>query len=135
MPFMKMEHKEDPRNEIFEKVGLQSDGTIPGFSLHGNRVLVGIYQRPEKTKSGIFLSDQSRKEDEYQGKAGIVLAKGHSAFVSDEEYDFGPDNLEVGDWVMLFVSHGLSVTVNGQKCRIIRDQDIAARIPSPDSVF
>jgi co-chaperonin GroES (HSP10) len=135
MPFMLMEHKDDPRNEIYKTVGIDKNGNIPGFKLHGNRVLVGIYKRPEKTKSGIILSDSTRKEDEYQGKAGLVLAKGHSAFQSDEEFDFGEDNLEVGDWVLLFVSHGLACNVNGQPCRIVRDQDISMRIPAPDSVF
>ena len=135
MPFSLMEHTEDPRNEIYKKIGMTKDGKIPGFELHGSRVLVGIYKRPEKTKSGIYLSDPTRKEDEYQGKAGLVLAKGHSAFVSDQDFDFGPDNLEVGDWVLLFVSHGLSCIVNGQPCRVIRDQDIAMRIASPDAVF
>jgi co-chaperonin GroES (HSP10) len=135
MPFMLMEHSEDPRNTIYKQVGITKDGKIPGFELHGNRVLIGVYKRPEKTKSGIYLGDQTRKEDEYQGKAGLVLAKGHSAFVSDGEYDFGPDHAEVGDWVLLFVSHGLACNINGQTCRVVRDQDICMRIPAPDAVF
>lgn len=135
MPFMLMEHTEDPRNEIYKKVGISKDGVIPGFELHGNRILVGIYKRPEKTKSGLYLSDPTRDEDKHQGKAGLVLAKGHSAFVSDDEFDFGPDRVEVGDWVALFVSHGLAVSINGQPCRVLRDQDIVGKIPSPDAVF
>ena len=135
MPFMLMEHKDDPRNEIYRTVGIDEHGNIPGFNLHGNRVLVGMYKRPEKTKSGIYLGDKTRQEDEYQGKAGLVLAKGHSAFVSDHDFDFGPDNLEIGDWVLLSVLHGFSCNVNGQLCRIIRDQDIMMRIPAPDAVF
>lgn len=135
MPFALMEHSEDPRNEIYKTVGITKEGKIPGFELHGNRVLVGIYKRPEKTKSGIYYADKTRDEDIHQGKAGLVLAKGHSAFVSDQEYDFGHDNAEVGDWVLLFVTHGLSCNINGLPCRIVRDQDICMRISSPDSVF
>jgi co-chaperonin GroES (HSP10) len=135
MPFSLMEHTEDPRQEIYKKVGITKDGKIPGFKLHGSRVLLGMYQRPEKTKSGIHLPDQTRNEDKHQGKAGLVLAKGHSAFVSDADFDFGTDTLEVGDWVMIFVTHGLSCNINGLHCRIVRDQDIAMRIPAPDLVF
>lgn len=135
MPFALMEHSEDPRNEIYKTVGITKEGKIPGFELHGNRVLVGIYTRPEKTKSGIYMPDKTRDEDKHQGKAGLVLAKGHSAFVSDQEFDFGADNVELGDWVMLFVSTGLSCNVNGQPCRVLRDQDIVMKIPAPDSVF
>lgn len=135
MPFMLMEHSEDPRDVIYKQVGIDKKGEIPGFKLHGNRVLVGIYKRPEKTKSGILLVDKTRDEDKFQGKAGLVLAKGHSAFQSDDEFNFGPDSLEVGDWVMLFVSQGISCSVNGQECRVIRDQDIVGKIPAPDAVF
>lgn len=130
-----MEHSQDPAALIKKQVGMKEDGTIPGFTLHGNRVLVGLYELPEKTKSGLYISDQTRKESEYQGKAGLVLMKGHSAFVSDKEYDFGPDTVSIGDWVMVFVSEGRSCKVNGQLCRVVRDQDITMRIPEPDRVF
>jgi co-chaperonin GroES (HSP10) len=130
-----MEHSQDPAALIKKQVGMKEDGTIQGFTLHGNRVLVGLYELPEKTKSGLYISDQTRKESEYQGKAGLVLMKGHSAFVSDKEYDFGPDTVSIGDWVMVFVSEGRSCKVNGQLCRVVRDQDITMRIPEPDRVF
>lgn len=134
MPAMLMVHDTDPKDIIFKQVGVKN-GKIPGFQLFGNRVLVGVYQRPEKTKSGIILADQTRKEDEHQGKAAVVLMKGPTAFKDDDHFEFHGDDLEVGDWVMLFVSHGLKCVVNGQLCRIIRDQDITMRIPSPDQVF
>lgn len=135
MPFMLMEHTEDPAEVIKSKVGMNKKGVIPGFKLHGNRVLIGMYERPKVTKSGIHLSDATVREDEYQGKAGLVLMKGHSAFVSDHDFSFGDDDLEVGEWVMIFVSEGRSCKINGQSCRIVRDQDITMRIPAPDQVF
>lgn len=135
MPPMLMEHVDDPAELIKNKVGLDKKGNIPGFTIHGNRVLVGIYERPKKTKSGIHLSDQTVQEDTYQGKAALVLSKGHSAFVSDSEFEFGPDDVKIGDWVMVFVSEGRSCKVNGQLCRIVRDQDISMKIPAPDQIF
>lgn len=134
MPYMEMIHKIDPAKVIFDRVGAKK-GTVPGFTLYGNRVLVGIYERPEKTKSNIIIPDQTREEDRHQGKAGIVLMRGPTAFVSDENYSFGEQTAEVGDWVMLFITDGRGCVVNGQRCRIVRDQDIAMKIPSPDSVF
>ena len=135
MPPMLMQHVTDPASDIKTKVGMNKKGEIPGFKLFGNRVLVGVYERPEKTKSGLFLADKTRQEDEHQGKAALVLMKGEAAFQSDKNFDFMSDNLEVGDWVMLFVSHGLKCYVNGQLCRIIRDQDLTMKIPSPDQVY
>lgn len=134
MPPMLMQHDVDPRDEIYARVKMKN-GQIPGFELLGNRVLVGIYMRPEKTKSGIFLGEQTRAEDRHQGKAMVVLAKGPSAFVSDAHFDFHDQKLDVGDWCMVFVSTGISCSVNGQPCRVVRDQDIAMRIPAPDLVY
>ena len=135
MPFMPMEHKKDPAQLIYDKIGIKKLGDLPGFYLMGSRVLIGVYERPEKTKSGIHIPDQTRKEDEHQGKAGLVLLKGHSAFVSDGTIDFGSDNVEPGDWVSISITDGRKIVINGQLCRIVRDQDIMLKIPAPDSVF
>ena len=62
---MLMRHDEDPSQLIFDKIGMKN-GKIPGFTLFGNRVLLGVYERPAKTKSGIILADQTRNEDHHQ---------------------------------------------------------------------
>ena len=110
-------------------------GVLPGFKLLANRVLVGCYKRPTVTKSGIHLADATLQEEKFQGKAALVLLKGRSAFVSDSTYDFGGDNVEVGEWISLWVTDGRSIMVNGHPCRIIRDQDINMVIPAPDQIF
>jgi co-chaperonin GroES (HSP10) len=136
MPAMFMEHAEDPREVLSKKIGLTKDGTIPGFNLQGNRVLLAIYERPAVTKSGVHLSDVTLKEDAIQGKAALVAMLGPSAFRSDDRVKFHESEIRrVGDWVMCFISHGLRCSVNGVPCRIIRDQDIAMQIPVPDVVW
>lgn len=133
MPAMPMVHLEDPAEVIFKMVGMKN-GKIPGFDLMANRVLLGLYVRPEKTKSGIILADTTRGEEKYQGKAAVVLALGPIAFVTDINFDFRGQKLEVGDWCVLHVTDGRAISINGAECRIIRDQDISMRIPSPDQV-
>lgn len=135
MPPMLMKHDRDPADVIRDKIGLMPDGKIPGFELFGNRVLVGIYERPKVTASGIHLADQTRDEDKHQGKAALVLMKGPTAFVSDKNYDFRGQNAEVGDWVALFVSEGRSIVIRGQLCRVIEDQFITLKIPAPDQIY
>lgn len=130
MPHMPMQHEIDPANLIQKQVG-----DLSKFELFGNMVLIGVYQRPEKTKSGIILSDLTRKEDQYQGKAGLVLMKGPSAFVTDKNYNFHGQTVELGDWVSIFVSDGRSININGQLCRIVEDHHIRLKIPAPDTVF
>ena len=135
MPPMLMQNDRDPAELIYERVGMKKPGVLPGFELMGNRVLIGIYERPNKTKSGIHLADTTIAEDKWQGKAALVLLKGPTAFVSDEHFDFNDQNLEPGDWVSLWVTDGKSISINGQPCRVIRDQDITMKIPAPDRVY
>lgn len=130
MPHMAMHHLSDPAQDIWNKVG-----DLSGFELFGNQVLVGVYERPEKTKSGLYLADKTRDEDKYQGKAALVLKKGPTAFVDDHNYQFHGQDVEIGDWVALFVSDGRPVVVHGKLCRIVEDQFIRLKIPSPDAVF
>jgi co-chaperonin GroES (HSP10) len=125
-----MHHEEDPAALIIKKIG-----NLDNITIFGNRILLGVYERPAKTKSGIILTDQTRREDEYQGKAALVLKKGPTAFVSDANYDFNGQDVEIGDWVAIFVSDGRQLVVNGQLCRLVEDQHIRLKIPAPDIVF
>lgn len=135
MPPMLMVHSKNPADVIFKDIGMKKPGVIPGFQLFGNRVLVGIYQRPDKTESGLYIPGTTLAEEKYQGKAGLVLMLGHSAFQSDHNFNFGPDKIEVGDWVALKVTDGVAVSINGCPCRVIRDQDIWMKILGPDTVY
>jgi co-chaperonin GroES (HSP10) len=130
MPPMLMQHSENPAQVILKQVG-----NLSQFEIFGNQILLGVYERPKITKSGIHLADQTVKEDSHQGKAALVLKKGPSAFVSDENYDFKGQNVSVGDWVAIFVSDGRRIMINGQLCRICEDHHIRLKIPAPDTVF
>lgn len=130
MPAMLMAHEVDPAKTITDKIGSLKD-----IVLFGNQVLLGVYERSKVTKSGIHLSDQTRNEDKYQGKAALVLKKGPTAFVSDANYDFKGANVAPGDWVAIFVSDGRPIVINGQLCRLVEDQWIRLKIPAPDIVF
>ena len=130
MTYMKMHHEGDPCVEIQNAIG-----DLSKVDIFFNWVLVAVYKRPEKTKSGIFLTDDSRKEDEYQGKAGLVLKKGAQAFVDDANTSFQGQNVNVGDWVVIRPSDGWQVIINGVLCRMVQDVQVRLRIESPDVVF
>ena len=129
-PQMLMRHDVDPADTITNKIGDLTD-----IEIFGNNVLLGVYERPQVTKSNIYLPDQIRAEDKHQGKAGLVLKKGPHAFVSDNNYDFGGQDVEVGDWVSIWVSDGRQIVINGQLCRLVEDQYLRLKIPAPDIVF
>jgi co-chaperonin GroES (HSP10) len=134
MPARPMTNLEDPADVIYKNVGMKN-GKIPGFELMANRVLLGLYVRPEKTKGGLYLSDTTRAEEKYQGKAAVVLMIGPTAFVSDSHFNFLGQKVEVGDWVSIWTTDGKAISINNADCRVIRDQDIAMKIPAPDQVY
>lgn len=131
MPAMKMAHDVDPAKEITNKLGKSLDDV----TVFGNYILLGVYERPEKTASGIFITGQTRSEDKHQGKAGLVLKKGPMAFVSDANYDFKGQDVAVGEWVSIWVSDGRALYVNGQLCRLVEDQHVRLKVSAPDLVY
>jgi len=130
MPAALMSHIEDPANEIRKRIG-----DISQIEVLHNQILVGVYIRPEKTKGGILLTSQTRDEDRYQGKAGLVLKKGPLAFVDDDNNKFHGQNVDIGDWVFYRVSDGFPLVLNGTLCRLLEEVHVKGKIPSPDVVF
>lgn len=134
MPPMKMLASANPAKDLWDRLG-----SLKGFEVLHNDVLIAVFVRPKEVqlKGGkvLHLADQTIKEDEWQGKAGMVVLKGPQAFVSDESYDFKGQDVKPGEWVSIWVSDGRKVMVNGVLCRMVEDRHIRMKIPSPDSVF
>ena len=130
MPYMVMNHDVDPREAINAEIG-----DISNVEIFNNQVLCAIYIRPEKTKSGLYLTDQNRDEDKIQGKVGLIVKMGSEAFVDGNDQWFNDVIFNVNDWVVFRPSDGWSVTVNGVLCRIIDDINIRGRIQQPDQVW
>jgi hypothetical protein len=132
MPLMTMVHVTDPAEEVMDRIGDLSEVVVPF-----NKILVGIYMRPDKTKSGLHLPDQYRTEDLWQGKSGVILKKGPMAFVDDDRVKFNGLNPEVGEWIAFRPSNGLKLDIRHKDghCILLTDTQVELVIPSPDFVF
>ena len=130
MPYMAMQHDVDPKEKL-----LQELGSLDGLEIFNNQVLVAVYIRPNRTKSGIYLSDQTTDEDKFQSKVGLVLDMGPIAFTNDTNGWFTEVDVKVGDWAVFRPSDGWHVTVNGVLCRIVQDIDVKGKVPAPDTVW
>jgi co-chaperonin GroES (HSP10) len=120
----------DPKQALFEAVG-----DLSGIDIFHNQILTAIYVRPEKTAGGIIRPGENVKEDEYQGKVGLVVKKGPAAFVDNEEEDFQGQNVEVGDWVVFKVGDGWQVNIRDTACRILTDRTVRMRTKNPGDIF
>ncbi len=126
-----MLHEVDPKDKLRKEVG-----DISKVEIFNNQILIAVYIRPEKTKGGIFMTDNTRGEDKYQSKVGLVLKQGAAAFdVTADSPWFRDVEIEDGDWVVFRPSDGWQVTVNGCLCRILEDTAVRGRIDNPDRVW
>lgn len=130
MPFMLMDHETDPAKKITEEIA-----DLNSVELFNNQVLVGVYIRPQKTKSGLYLSDKTTDEDRYQSKVGLLLKAGPNAFEPNSEGWFKGETFNLGDWLVFRPSDGWQITVHGVLCRILLDTQIKGRIKNPDEVW
>ena len=138
MPAVAMLHEEDPREAILRKAG-----NLSSVEIFGNDMLVAIYRRPEKTKSGIILTDKHLEEDVHQGKVGLVLKMGPTCYLDDNGEKFR--DISVGDWIVFRPSDGWRVTLNTLRgtysrddvvdCRVVSDISVRCRIADPDSIY
>lgn len=131
-----VEHTTDAKQELLAKIG-----EIPEGAVQFARILVAIYQPPlvQKTSGGIILTDQMQEEDVeefyWQGKVGLIVAKGPQAYEDDDNVKFHGTANNVGDWVWFQPSNGMACEVNEVFCRVLRERDIIGTIPHPDYVW
>jgi hypothetical protein len=89
---------------------------------------VGIYIRPEMTSGGIIRPTDNLKEDQYQGKVGVVLKIGPDAYGIEPE-------LSLGDWVVFDIKDGWSHYYNQVPCRAIPYERIRMIVDDPQAVL
>lgn len=122
-----MKHETDPREVIYGKVG-----NIKDFAVWNDRVLVAIYERPEMTVGKIIVPPGSRKEDQFQGKACLVLKVGPLVNINP---DLRGNTLSEGDWILANASDGWQLTIGSQLCKVLNEKTIHMRVPNPDAVW
>lgn len=123
----KMHHDVDPADDLRAKIG-----DLTGVKVMGPQILLATYIKPEKTAGSIYIPPTTREEDQYQGKIGLVLALGPTAFKETGNLDFGGQKAKVGDWVMYHVHDGLTMQINRHHCRLLDDVQIRLIVPQPD---
>ena len=125
---LEMIHVNDPKQELWDSLG----EFVKGTEMIADRLLLGVYKRPEKTAGGIILTQTAQAEDDFQGKVGLVLKMGPLAFTEDEGHQWGGVAPKVGDWVLFRTGDTFSFTLGEKTCRIIREGNVQAILDRPD---
>lgn len=99
----------------------------------GYRVLVLQYIRPETSRGGIIYADQTKAEDQWQGRVGLVLAVGPDAWRDPDRYPGGPW-AKVGDvvlWPKLDNASTRMTFLGGCILALLNDDSVCARDVDP----
>ena len=131
--------------EVFQAVGSLDD-----IDVFGTNVLIGVYQRSNVSRGGLILSS-SATDDKWQGKCGLVLKIGPTAFNPDSKKllaDFGGRFPVVGEWVFHEVRDSVQLSYKGAGAvrpkgrdedgwpvRLVYAADLLGRIKDPNSVI
>lgn len=124
----------DPRQFLLDRTELWRSQCV----VFHNWVITATYFLPHKIGrpgSQLFLPDIVHDEALYQGKIGLVVAKGPLAFKDDEHVKFCGQNVEIGDWVQYDVMEGRQFTIDRVHCRRLKDTQIVMRVPDPRLIY
>jgi chaperonin GroES len=123
--------KEIPRESLLDKSTLERLPVPTGW-----RILILPYRGQGKTKSGVFLPDESVDREAVATVCGYVLKIGPLAYADEEK--FGIDAkpwCEEGDWVIFGRYAGSRFKIEGGEVRLLNDDEILAKIGSPEDIL
>lgn len=126
----------DPKSALFE-----ASVNAEKITVAHNLVLVATFVESEKTAGGIIKPQRSLDEGRYQGKCGLVLACGPTAFVEQPPHaTFGGFSVKRGDWVMFRFSDGTEMFLSdgkggGTSIRLLEDIHVKLRVDDPRMIY
>jgi co-chaperonin GroES (HSP10) len=104
----------------------------------GWHILVLQYVRPNDTKTagGIILPGMTLKEDEYQGRVGVVLAVGPDAYCDKTRTPGGPW-VEVGNWIAWprMAEASAKIAFGEATLVVLQDERVLLRGVDPDAAL
>ena len=100
----------------------------------GWRILILPYRGKGKTDGGILLADKTIEQQQVSTQVGYVLKVGPLAYKDENKFPSGPWCQEK-EWVMFARYAGSRFNIDGGEVRILNDDEILARILSPEDVL
>jgi hypothetical protein len=131
------EYAADPKTFLLDHTELWREK----IKFYHNYIITATYYLPAfmRLANGekFFLSEKTHDETPWQGKVGLVIAKGPLAFVDCPEAAvfFLGQNVEIGDWLQYDIHDPRHFTVNRVHCRLVKDVHVIAKVEDPRMVY
>lgn len=99
-------------------------------------ILVRKKRPKEVSKGGIFLPDESQKNQAYLQHCAEVVALGPMCFTNKDTGEVWPNAPDVkpGDWLIIPQHTPLKITVEDEDYFLITDTSILASVPDPEAI-
>jgi co-chaperonin GroES (HSP10) len=122
-------------SEEQKEVLLAKLGDLSGQQPLGCRVLVATYVGADRSAGGILFTDKRKDAARYEGKVGLVLAVGPTAFRYDGAFPWEGPTPQVGQWVWYRASDGPERWIRHVSCRTISDDLIEGITTDPTAIY
>tara|TARA_Y100001937_G_scaffold90456_1_gene122367 strand:+ start:223 stop:636 length:414 start_codon:yes stop_codon:yes gene_type:complete len=100
----------------------------------GYRITLFPLKLESKTKSGLYLTDETVQESQLTTNICKVLKMGPDAYKDKEKFPTGPW-CKLDDWVLITRYAGSRIRIDGGELRIINDDEILAVIDDPRDIL
>lgn len=109
-----------------------------GLRAVGHDILIAVYNRAGQKTAGGLIMPETNREDDFQGKVGLVLDIG--PMCSDEHSDgysawFGGKPPKVGDWVGVNTRDAMAFLVGDMTFRLVEWKYLRFTVLAPDKVM
>jgi hypothetical protein len=129
------DYRNDPRQFLLDRCALWANRC----TVFHNWIITATYFLPdyERFASGqkIYRPETTQDEALWQGKVGLVIAKGPLAFVDDEAVKFRGQDVKIGDWLQYDILEARQFTIEQVHCRRLKDTQVFARWDDPRMVY
>ena len=100
----------------------------------GYRMTLFPLKLESKTKSGLYLTDETVQESQLTTNICKVLKMGPECYKDKQKFPSGPW-CKVDDWVLITRYAGSRIRIDGGELRIINDDEILAVIDDPRDIL
>lgn len=125
-------HDKDPKEVIWDAL----KGWIDRVEPTSGDVVVCVYERPQKMKSGLYMPDNASRvsEDKFQGVVGMIVKVGPE--YSKHKQAIGLEKMPgVGDWIAFRTQDCVAFTLGDRAMRLLEGQFIRMVLADPDAII